>query len=119
METYVVEQKGITICAEVSKTGEEYLVNVYGGEKPHIGSVVLAEPRDSLTGEGRSATSSVLNRIGHKDEYIARMFAEKIATEKNAATVCVAGVHMDQITKEQMQAVEDLVKELLGKVLER
>ena len=51
----------------VMKIGEDFQICLAGGEKPHIGCVVQAVPRESLTGDGSwSATSSVWNRTGHK-----------------------------------------------------
>ena len=47
-------------------TGGGIAVYLGGGETPHVGCSVLAEPRASLTGAGRSCTLSILNRLGHK-----------------------------------------------------
>ena len=65
------------IEAGAAKIGEDILINIQGGEKPHIGCPIMAEPRPSLSGNGeRSVTSSVLNLTGHKDESICRSLAE-------------------------------------------
>lgn len=69
---------GCTMEVTVMKLGEDFQICLAGGEKPHIGCVVQAVPRESLTGDGSwSATSSVWNRTGHKDEVLCRMLAEK------------------------------------------
>lgn len=63
-----------------TKIGEDILLYVKGGEKPHIGCTVIAVPRPSLSGNGQtSATSSVLNLTGHKDESLCRTLAEMVA----------------------------------------
>ena len=73
----------------VMKLGEDFQICLAGGEKPHIGCVVQAVPRESLTGDGSwSATSSVWNRTGHKDEVLCRMLAEKICCACRTVTVC-------------------------------
>lgn len=60
--------------------GEDVLICLKGGERPHLGCVVQTEPRVSLTGDGSvSATSSVLNFTGHKDEVICRWMAEQVS----------------------------------------
>lgn len=62
----------------VDSIGDDLCITVQGG-KSHIGCTVLAIPRESLTGEGISCTSSVINVSGHKDEEICRYVAEKAA----------------------------------------
>ena len=91
---------------EQKKIGDDILITVSGGEKPHIGCCVLAVPRPSLTGDGTvSATSSILNVTGHKDEFICRKLAEKAAAEYGCTVVCTGGFHMDHITPEQIKEV--------------
>ena len=90
---------GYTMEVTVMKIGEDFQICLAGGEKPHIGCVVQAVPRESLTGDGSwSATSSVWNRTGHKDEVLCRMLAEKICCACRTVTVCTGGVHIDRIT---------------------
>lgn len=104
---------GMEVRACMEKIGEDYCVQVGGGERPHIGCVVLATPRPSLLGDGTlSATSSVLNVVGHKDEEVCRYIAEEIAKKKNAITVCTGGIHMDHIAAEQIQELLNAVREL-------
>ena len=94
-------------------------VCVSGGDEPHIGSVVLAEARASLTGEGTSATSSVLNRLGHKDEFVARTVAETLAAALDTTACCICGIHKDNATPEDIQASTTLGHEIVSILLER
>lgn len=95
--------------------GQDIQILIWGGDRPHIGCCVMAVPRLSLTGDGSiSVTSSVMNRIGHKDEYICRMAAEYVAKTRQAVTVCLGGFHMDDMTKEQIEEVIDAVKSIEG-----
>lgn len=92
--------------------GEDILITVKGGDKPHIGTAVLAVPRLSLTGDKTiSTTSSVLNVTGHKDEVICRMLAEKAAQKYEVTAVCVGGFHMDGISAGQIKEVISAVRE--------
>ena len=104
------------ICRVISM-GKDYTVTVCGGTLPHIGSAVMAQARPSLTGQGVSATSSVLNCVGHKDETVARMFAEKSAGYGNCTVVCVCGIHLDNITEEQLAGVQECCERLLNRIL--
>lgn len=102
-----------TIKMHVLKLGDDYSITIIGGEKPHIGTSVLAVPRLSLTGDkSTSATSFVINMIGHKDEEICRYVAEKVCKNKNAVVLCSGGFHVDNITKDQIAEVLQATKEL-------
>lgn len=103
----------------VSKIGNDILLCLEGGTKPHVGCVVQAVPRLSLTGDGsRSATASVLNLTGHKDEYLCRQLAEKISSNLGTVVVCTGGFHIDNMTKEQIKEVLQAVNEIGGEILE-
>lgn len=100
-----------TLTMKITRIGRDYNIILMGGQMPHIGCTVLAIPRMSLSGSGEvSVTSSVLNVIGHKDEYICRYAAEEIAKSMNAVVVCSGGFHMDHISNEQIKEVIDCVK---------
>ncbi|MGN0715023.1 MAG: hypothetical protein ACI4LN_04310 [Anaerovoracaceae bacterium] len=120
----MIEMKRSLSCAELickaNRIGNEICVQVSGGDTPHIGCVVLAIPRTSLTGSGeKSATSSVLNVTGHKDEEICRYIAEEIAKKRNVITVCAGGFHIDGIKKEQIQEVLDSTRNMTKELIER
>ena len=91
--------------------GDDILIVVEGGEKPHIGTTVLAVPRPSLTGDGTvSTTSSVLNVTGHKDESICRILAEKASKKYGVTAVCIGGFHIDDINTGQIKEVVDAIQ---------
>jgi hypothetical protein len=70
-----------------------------GGGTSHLGSVVLCQPRKSRTGRGTSFTSQVLNAAGHKDEVIARLFAEETCLATCEPVACIAGIHLDRASE--------------------
>lgn len=101
---------GITIEICEKAIGKDLVLTLSGGEKPHIGCVVQAVPRPSLSGDGTiSVTSSVINLTGHKDEFLCRRLAENRCRETGKVVVCTGGVHMDHITGEQ---IEELLKNI-------
>ena len=109
---------GYPVSCQAVSMGQDYTICVWGGDTPHVGSVVMSVARPSLTGEGTGVTSSVINGMGHKDEYVARKFAEATAVKYNCTAVCTCGIHIDNITKEQLQNVADACDRLLAKLLE-
>ena len=87
----------IEICEK--RIGEDFVIMLGG-------CVVQAVPRPSLSGDGTiSVTSSVLNLTGHKDEFLCRKLAEKRCKETGKVVVCTGGVHMDHMTKEQIDSL--------------
>lgn len=96
---------------------------LYGGQSPHIGCTVLAEPRPSLTGDGsRSSTASVLNVCGHKDEALCRYLAETVAGCTGYVTVCSGGFHVDGITASQIdevRAADRILADKLSRALKK
>lgn len=102
----------------VTNVGQDLLVCVSGGEKPHIGTAVLALPRPSLSGSGEiSATSSVLNLTGHKDELLCRDLAEQLCRAANCTVICTGGFHTDHMTPQQLIEVTNAMKDLTAEII--
>ena len=102
---------------QATRVGCDIQLLLQGGSSPHIGCMVLATPRPSLTGDGsRRATASVINVTGHKDEALCRYLAEKVAAVADAVTVCTGGFHIDGMTSEQIQEVQTAVKHMAQEV---
>ena len=95
-------QNGLPVFAQLVQMGKDCTICIWGGDTPHVGSVVMSTARPSLTGSGVGVTSSVLNGIGHKDEYVARKFAEAAAEKFVCTAVCSCGIHIDDITPAQL-----------------
>lgn len=115
------ERKAADSYIEVSaaRIGNDVLLCLEGGTKPHIGCVVQAVPRSSLTGDGGgSSTASVLNITGHKDEFLCRKLAEKVSSKLGAVAVCTGGFHIDGMRKEQIKAVIEVTDEIADAIVE-
>lgn len=110
-------QNGLSVFAQLVQMGKDCTICVWGGDTPHVGSVVMSTARPSLTGSGVGVTSSVLNGIGHKDEYVARKFAEAAAEKFVCTAVCSCGIHIDGITQAQLQEVSVVCDKLLKQVI--
>ena len=116
-KTYETAGTKLTVCA--GKIGADILITIEGGDRPHIGCVVQAVPRPSLSGSGEgSATASVLNLTGHKDEFLCRKLAEMLCSRLGMTVVCTGGVHIEKITAEQIRELENTI-DILGQELLR
>ena len=107
-QSWVYEHTIATLDLTIEQLGTQLVVCVSGGSTPHIGSVTLASPRPSLAGTGMSATSSVLNLIGHKDEAVGRPLAEMLASRLDTTVCCICGIHIDDATPEDIASCKTL-----------
>ena len=96
---------------EKVEVGDDLLILVHGGDKEHIGSVVMSVPRLSITGDGStSCTSSVLNLLGHKDEELLRPICEYYCKKENKVVTCIGGFHVDDMTQEQILELKEVLE---------
>ena len=106
------------IEATVMRIGDDYLVAIWGGDKPHIGAIAAAQPRPSRKkSETTSATASVICFPAHKEYEIVRVVSEKLAATLNANVVVTAGIHWDNISKDGIGKVMNNNKILTDLVL--
>jgi hypothetical protein len=93
--------------------GQDLVVAVGGGQRPHVGSVVLAQPVPSKRpGKTRSASCSVLTIPPHKEEPIARGIATRLAEALGRVAVVTAGVHDDRLDADGIACYLRLGEEL-------
>ena len=106
--------------AFVKQIGEDLLVAIWGGEKPHIGAVAVAQPRPSLKDESVvSATASVFCYPGHKDDIVAKEAAEKISSALNTNVTVTAGIHWDDIDEEGIKTIMANSQRLVNMIIEK
>ena len=111
------------LAASIRQIGQDLLVAIWGGEKPHIGAVAMAQPRPSLRDpEVTSSTASVFAYVGHKEEELAKAAAEILAATLKTNVVVTAGIHWDNLSPEGIQRVIEnsniLVEMILDKIAE-
>ena len=89
------------------KTGEDWVISVFGGSRPHIGSVTTA-----YWAEGHLEVKTIL-LPAHRDNVVGERFAEAVA-EQTGKTVCVTcGIHYENPSKEDLAAIVSACEELL------
>jgi len=105
--------------AFVKEIGQDLLVAIWGGERPHIGAVAVAQPRPSLRDQSAvSATASVFCYVGHKEDGIAKEAAERLSAVLNRNTTVTAGIHWDNIDEEGIRAVLEHSRQLVNMILD-
>jgi hypothetical protein len=108
------------LFAGVRLIGDDILVAIWGGEKPHIGAVAAAQPRPSLKDPNvLSASASVICYLGHKEDRLAKEAAETLAAAFNTDVVVTAGIHWDDLSQEDIRRIKKNSEILLNLVLKR
>jgi len=108
----------LTITGTLTLTDGGGVLQLYGGTHEHIGSVTVSLPRPSLTdGDRTSVTSSVINLLSHKEELVGRPAAEMLAIALDRPIVCIAGIHIDGATNDELKLLtgfsEDVTRALV------
>ena len=107
-------------CGFVQVVGEDILVSVWGGTRPHIGAVGIAVPRHSLKNPRQwSATSSNFTFPGHKEDVLVKKISEELAARLKKNVVVTAGIHWDSITLKEIKTIENLTGKLSDRILEK
>src|SRR4030042_392408 len=122
MKRYTIEiSKGrFKIHTLVQEIGQDLLVSIWGGTRPHIGAIGMAIPRPSLKNPKKwSATSSNFTFLGHKEDTLVRKISEKLAAQLRRNVVVTAGVHWDRITSNEIKTIQNLTQRLSDQILER
>jgi hypothetical protein len=86
----------LTVHLSAQPIGSDWNIAIYGGDRPHIGAVAVVSQRQSC---------SLVCLPGHKEGDMAKRFATALADSVNA-TVCVScGIHLDDISSEEINQV--------------
>ena len=116
----ISEKKGeLEVSAQANVVGDDLLVVLWGGTRPHIGAIAIAQPRPSLKDpEIISATSSVFTFLGHKEDVVAKEMSEELAKRLNRNVVVVAGMHWEKLHDEAIDEVIGMCQRLKDRILE-
>jgi gallate decarboxylase subunit D len=100
-------QEGIfDLTASVMKVGQDAVVVISGGERPHVGAVALAQSRKSHKDPDKiSATSSVLCLLGHKEDVVVKIVSERLAAVADRPVVVAAGIHWDNLQESDFSRI--------------
>ena len=84
--------------------GEDRLYILGGGEKPHIGSVVI---------RGFNKHDQTVTFGNHKDHVVLEPLAERAAEKYGTNAVAIGGVHIDDASPEEIETIVKNCKELI------
>ena len=117
--TVTDRETGRRLQAWVRRVGDDVVVAIGGGDRPHVGCVVLAVPSPKGPAGDHTPSVSVLTIPPHKEEPIARPVAEALCRRLGGAIVVTAGVHETGIDRSGIEVYLRLGVDLAEAVAER
>lgn len=113
-------QGRVEIHLRGSRIGKDLHLAIFGGDRPHIGAVAMSYPHPGLKHPDRfEVTTSVLTVTGHKEDLLARHAAHRIAAATGCTTCVSCGIHVNQITRQEIRTVQRLVDRLADDLITR
>ena len=125
------ERYNFQLKATIITLGNDVLI-IISGMQDHIGSITLAQPYTAplnpniLAGnvvvtENRriSASISTLTQYHHRDDQILAEFARKLSQGLNKVVTVIGGMHIDNISKEEIEILDDMLRELQEKIIQK
>ena len=110
-------QGRLSISLRVFRQGRDLQV-LCGGGASHVGAVALAAPNDAhapqpdQSDSGGQVAARVLTLPGHKEDALALRMAQSMAEALHCAVCVSAGIHYDNITRAEIQQVEQMAQDL-------
>jgi hypothetical protein len=96
------------------KVGDDILVNIIGGTKPHIGAVALAQYHPSMRDVTASSASTSLMVIPpHKEGEVAMRVSDELARACKTNVITTVGVHIDDASTSEIEQLIDNMWEAL------
>ena len=91
--------------------GKDLIICIFNGGG-HLGAVAVAD----YSHEEDRASTSVLTRLGHKDDAVAYNAAYKLCKRLKKPVCAIAGIHLDNITDEEIAVITRNCDKLVEKV---
>ena len=96
----------------VNSLGSDLVVRIYN-QNAHIGAVAVGE----YDYEHERASVSVITRLGHKDDALAGEAAYLLSKSIRRPVCVIAGVHLDNITKEEIDKILANTKSAISEII--
>jgi hypothetical protein len=113
-----ISKRRLKIHGLIQEVGQDLLISLWGGTRPHIGAVGIAVPRYSLRDPKKwSATSSNFTFLGHKEDALVKKISERLATQLRKSVVVTAGFHWHRVTFQEIEIIENLTEKRADRIL--
>ena len=93
--------------------GNDLVVRIYN-QNAHIGAVAIGD----YDYERERASVSIITRLGHKDDALAREAAYLLSKSVKKPVCVIAGVHLDNITEEEIDEIMANTKTAIDEIID-
>ncbi len=107
----------ISLVVSYERVGIDLQVTIVGGDEHHIGGVAFAYPTKSHYRDATTVSVNTITAPGHKDYIVANSAAEKICKALSVPVLVSVGIHVDNATMEQIDAIIKEVDSMIAKLI--
>jgi hypothetical protein len=86
------------------EVGKDRIYILGGGEKSHIGGVIISEP---------GKESNVIRFEGHYDYIVLKPIAEEASKKYNTKAVVLGGIHINNASKKEINIIVENCRSLI------
>lgn len=109
--------KNHEINCTATNIGNDWNITIYGGDIPHIGAVAVGIPVTLAHDINKLTSSSSLITVpGHKEDEIVNKSAKLLAKQLNATVVVSCGIHIKNITFDEINILNNIIDNLITKL---
>ena len=101
------------VTLQAQYIGEDTVIFIYN-ENAHIGSVSVVE----YDPKSKRSSTSVITRLGHRDDTVARQAAYRISKVFKKPVCVVAGIHVEDINQQEIEEILENVQSLVEKFIQ-
>ena len=101
------------IDVAVDSMGSDLVVRIYN-QDAHVGAVAIGD----YDHEHERASVSLITRLGHKDDVVAKEAAYLLSKSMRRPVCVVAGVHVDDITAEEIDRILANTRIAVGEIID-
>ena len=100
------------VSLSAHRMGSDPIVYLYN-ENAHIGAVAVGE----YDHKGKRASTSVITRLGHKDDVVAQKAAHSISKSTRKPVCVIAGIHLENITEIEISKILENTSSLVNEFI--
>jgi hypothetical protein len=100
----------LTVHLRAMPIGRDWSIVVHGGDRPHIGAVALASP------ESPEESCQSICLPSHRESELAQRIAIAIAGHANAAVCVSCGIHLENITENEIVLTRTIIDKLISEL---
>ncbi len=94
----ILDEGRYRVWVDKHSIGDDIVLLVGGGEKPHIGGIVVCKPNEP---------AYILSLPKHRDVEALELIASIVSKKYNTTCTAIGGIHIDNATKDEIKRILD------------